>query len=101
MVALVLVGVGLGEGGDRAIEPIRGTQVARDPDRVGRARRHGPREAREQKKSELDARTAKARADDAEAYATYAIDLAYSAVAEAEYAVLDAVLASKEADELS
>jgi hypothetical protein len=59
------------------------------------------REKLESKKAALDARTAKARADDAEAYASYAIDLAYSTVVEAEYAVLDADLARMEADELS
>jgi hypothetical protein len=38
-------------------------------------------------------------AEDAESYADYSIDLAYSAIAEAEYAVLDAVLARQDADE--
>jgi hypothetical protein len=38
-------------------------------------------------------------ADDAESYAAYSIDLAYSAIEEAEYAVLEAVLARADADE--
>ena len=51
------------------------------------------------KKAELDAHAAQARADDAEADASYAIDLAYSGIVEAEYAALDADLARMEADE--
>jgi hypothetical protein len=54
----------------------------------------------------IDARKAQHAADrreadaaDAESYADYSIDLAYSAIAEAEYAVLDAVLARQDADE--
>ena len=50
------------------------------------------------KKAELDAHAAQARADDAEGYASYSIDLAYSAVVEAEYAALDADLARMEAE---
>jgi hypothetical protein len=38
-------------------------------------------------------------AEDAESYAAYSIDLAYSAIEEAEYAVLEAVLARADADE--
>ena len=41
------------------------------------------------------------RADRAEEEARFAIDFAYSAVVEAEYAVLDAALARMEADDLS
>jgi hypothetical protein len=54
----------------------------------------------------MDARKARHAADrtesdaeDAESYAAYSIDLAYSAIEEAEYAVLDAVLARHDADE--
>jgi TPP-dependent trihydroxycyclohexane-1,2-dione (THcHDO) dehydratase len=59
------------------------------------------REKLESRKAAGDARMAQMRADDAEAYATFAIDLAYSAVVEAEYAVLDADLARAEANEAS
>ncbi|MGZ8563833.1 MAG: YtxH domain-containing protein [Candidatus Limnocylindria bacterium] len=55
----------------------------------------------EGKKAEHDVHKAQRRADDAEAYASFAIDLAYSAVAEAEYAALDAALARMDADEMS
>ena len=51
----------------------------------------------ESKKEKHDVRMAEVRADDAEGYASFAIDLAYSAVVDAEYASLDAVLARKEA----
>jgi DNA primase large subunit len=57
------------------------------------------REDLEGKKAKHDVRMAQARADDAEAYASFAIDLAYSAVVEAEYAVLDAALARMDADQ--
>ena len=40
------------------------------------------------------------RAEDAENYAALAIDLAYSAVVEAEYAVLDAELARMDAEQV-
>jgi hypothetical protein len=59
------------------------------------------REDMESKKATHDVHLAQARADDAEAYASYSIDFAYSAVVEAEYAALDAVLARKDADQLS
>jgi len=59
------------------------------------------REGIESKKAELDVHKAQRRADDAEGYASFAIDLAYSAVVEAEYAALDAVLARMDADQLS
>ena len=44
---------------------------------------------------------AQVQADDAGGYASFAIDLAYTAVVEAEYASLDAVLARKEADQMA
>ncbi len=55
----------------------------------------------ESKKAEIDLDRAKGRADNAEADAEFAIEFAYTAIGEAEYAVLDANLARKEADELS
>ncbi len=55
----------------------------------------------ENKKAEIDVDRAKGRADNAEADAEFAIEFAYTAIGEAEYAVLDANLARKEADELS
>ena len=55
----------------------------------------------ETKKEQHDARVAQRRAETAEADAEFAIDFAYSAVVEAEYAVLDAALGRKEADELA
>jgi hypothetical protein len=55
----------------------------------------------ESKKAELDLADAERNADNAEADAYFAIDYAYAAIGEAEYAVLDAVLARKQADELS
>jgi len=45
--------------------------------------------------------TAERRADNAEDDALFAIDFAYSAIEEAEYAVLDATLARSEADDLA
>jgi hypothetical protein len=57
------------------------------------------REHMESKKTEHDVRAAQRKADSAEADATFAIDFAYSAVVEAEYAVLDAALVRMEADE--
>jgi hypothetical protein len=59
------------------------------------------REDVESKKEEHDVHMAQVRADDAEGYASFAVDLAYSAVVEAEYASLDAVLARKEADQMA
>lgn len=53
------------------------------------------------KKGTHDAQHTRRRAENAEKDAEFAIDFAYSAVVEAEYAVLDAALAQKEADELS
>ena len=55
----------------------------------------------QQRKSELDAADAESRAEWAETDATIAIDYAYAAVEEAEYATLDAILARREAEELA
>jgi hypothetical protein len=51
------------------------------------------------RKAQHAADRAESDAEDAEAYAAYSIDLAYSAIEEAEYASLDAVLARRDADE--
>jgi hypothetical protein len=53
------------------------------------------------KKAEMDAAKAKRTADDAESDALMAIEWAYAAVDEAEYATLDAGLARMEADQLA
>lgn len=53
------------------------------------------------RKAEHDLHKAQRSADLAEDDAKFAIDFAYSAIGEAEYAVLDATLARKEAEELS
>ena len=55
----------------------------------------------QEKSAKHDLKTAQRDADDAAAYASYLIDYTYAAVQEAEYAVLDATLARKEADELA
>ena len=55
----------------------------------------------EGKKAEHDLHMAQRRADSAEDDARFAIDFAYSAIVEAEYAVLDANLARMESAELS
>ena len=55
----------------------------------------------ETKKAEHDVHVAQKKAENAEADAAFAIDFAYGAVVEAEYAVLDAALARMEADELT
>ena len=55
----------------------------------------------ENRKAEHDLHKAEGRADRAEEDARFAIDFAYSAIVEAEYAALDAALARVEADELS
>lgn len=52
-------------------------------------------------KATLDLAHAKARADDREADAAMAVDFALQAVEDAEYEVLDAILARTEADELA
>jgi hypothetical protein len=53
----------------------------------------------ESKHAKGDAHHAERRADRAEEDARFALDFAYSAIVEAEYTVLDAVLARAEADE--
>jgi hypothetical protein len=55
----------------------------------------------ETKKEEHDVHVAQRRAEHAEADAEFAIDFAYGAVVEAEYAVLDAALARMKAEELT
>ena len=59
------------------------------------------REDVESRKAEHSLRKAEGRADRAEEDARFAIDFAYSAIGEAEYAALDAALARMEANELS
>jgi hypothetical protein len=53
------------------------------------------------KRAAHDLKKAQQNADQADADAEFAIDFAYGAVEEAEYAVLDATLARMEADELA
>ena len=53
----------------------------------------------DQRKAEFSASNAEDRAEWAESDAELAIDYAYSAIEEAEYAVLDAILARREAEE--
>ena len=53
------------------------------------------------KKRDLDATRAADRADGAEADALFAIDYAYATIEEAEYAVLDAISARMDAEELA
>jgi hypothetical protein len=55
----------------------------------------------EAKKAAHDAKTAQKAAEQADGDAAYAVDYAIAAVEEAEYAVLDAALAHKEADDLA
>jgi hypothetical protein len=57
------------------------------------------RERIDARKAQYAADRTESDAEDAESYAAYSIDLAYSAIEEAEYAVLDAVLARHDADE--
>ena len=59
------------------------------------------REDLDDKRAKHDVHVAQRRADDAEAYASFATDHAYSAIVEAEYAALDAVLARMDADQMS
>jgi hypothetical protein len=58
-------------------------------------------ESVETKKAEIDVDRAQRHADHADADAVYAIEFAYAAIGEAEYAVLNADLARKQADELA
>jgi hypothetical protein len=51
------------------------------------------------RKTQREAKDAEEHAEQAEADASFAIDYAYSAIGEAEYAVLDAILARQTADE--
>lgn len=53
------------------------------------------------KRAAHDLKAAQRAADQAESDAAYAVDYAYAAVEEAEYAVLDAALSRMEADELA
>jgi hypothetical protein len=53
------------------------------------------------KRAEYDKDRAERRAEHRAGDAMFAVDIAYTAIEEAEYAVLDAELATKEADELS
>ena len=55
----------------------------------------------EEKKATHDRNSAERAADRAEDDAAFAIDYAYAAVEEAEYAVLDAILARMKADDLA
>jgi len=59
------------------------------------------RERVDKKKDEHDLKSAQRAADEAADYASYLIDYTYATVEEAEYAVLDATLAQKDADELA
>jgi hypothetical protein len=59
------------------------------------------REDLEDKRAKHDVHVAQRRADDAEEYASFAADHAYSAVVEAEYAALDALLARMDSDQMS
>ena len=53
----------------------------------------------DEKKGELDSALAGSRAESAEADAMFAIDFAYSAIEEAEYATLRAILARADAND--
>jgi len=55
----------------------------------------------DEKRATHDLKAAQRRADSAEEDAGFAVELAYGAVVEAEYAVLDAALARVQADELA
>jgi hypothetical protein len=59
------------------------------------------REDLDDKRAKHDVHVAQRRAEDSEAYASFAADHAYSAVVEAEYAALDAVLARMDAYQMS
>lgn len=61
----------------------------------------GVRKRFDDKRAAHDVKSAQKAAERADEDASYAIAYAYSAVVEAEYAVLDAVLAHMEADELA
>ena len=55
----------------------------------------------DEKRTAHDVKTVQRHADSAEEDAEFAIELAYGAVVEAEYAVLDAALARMQADEMA
>jgi hypothetical protein len=59
------------------------------------------REHIDKKEAEHDLKSAQRAADEAAAYASYLIGYTFAAVEEAEYAVLDATLAQRDADELA
>jgi hypothetical protein len=59
------------------------------------------RKGAQERKAEHDAKAAQKAAERADSDASYAIDYAYAAVEEAQYAVLDADLAHRHADELA
>ena len=59
------------------------------------------RKGAEERKAAHDAKAAQRAAERADEDASYAIDYAYAAVEEAQYAVLDADLAHRHADELA
>ena len=84
----------------------QGSQLERRKRRRGcssswNERADAAREEIASKKAEHDVHRARKVADEAEDQASLVIDLAYSAVVEAEYAALDAYLARAKADELS
>jgi hypothetical protein len=59
------------------------------------------RKGAEERKAAHDAKAAQRSAEQAEEDASYAIDYAYAAIEEAQYAALDAALAQRHADELA
>jgi hypothetical protein len=59
------------------------------------------RKGAEERKAAHDSKAAQRAAESADEDASYAIDYAYSAIEEAQYAVLDAALAHVHADELA
>lgn len=58
------------------------------------------RQGIDEKKAKLDVKMGETRAEDAEADAEFAINFAYGAIEEAEYSVLDAILARAEAEDV-
>jgi hypothetical protein len=95
-----------GDSAQRTAEKMRtGTAAAKDraesgADKVRSSWNEHLAEARarqEARKTRHAADRAEFGAEDAESYAAFSIDLAYSAIEEAEYAVLEAVLAREDA----
>jgi hypothetical protein len=81
---------------------VAGQEVAEgwaDVQRSWNARMAKARKDVDRRKAEFNASNAESRADWADADAELAIDYAYSAIEEAEYAVLDAILARRDAEE--